>query len=70
MEISLEQAVEIHARALTHRLLGEAPSNARERATDFQKTGDSEGCVVWLRVAECAERLLREKAPAAPALDR
>ncbi|MBG0811708.1 hypothetical protein IY145_20355 [Methylosinus sp. H3A] len=67
MEVSLDQAVEIHARALTRRLEREAPSNARERAVDFQRAGDSEGHGVWLRVAETAERLLGEKARAAEA---
>ncbi|ATQ66625.1 MULTISPECIES: hypothetical protein [Methylosinus] len=58
MEISLEQAVEIHARVLTHRLAGKAPSKARERALDLQRAGDDEGHEVWLKVADSAERLL------------
>lgn len=70
MEISLEQAVEIHARALTRRLRRDAPTNARERAGDLQRAGDSEGHGVWLRVAESAERLLGEKARAEAALNR
>jgi hypothetical protein len=58
MEISLEEAVEIHARVLTHRLDGEAPAKARERAFDLQQVGDAEGRDVWMRVAAEAERLL------------
>jgi hypothetical protein len=67
MEISLDEAVEIHARALTRRLRGEAPVSARQRAADLEKVGDNEGHSVWLRVAESAERLLDEIAPAAEA---
>ncbi|HEY8262459.1 MAG TPA: hypothetical protein VIG55_14705 [Methylosinus sp.] len=61
MEISLEQAVEIHARVLTHRLDREAPAKARERALGLQRAGDDEGHGVWLQVAETAERLLGEQ---------
>jgi hypothetical protein len=65
MQISLEEAVEIHARALTRRLSKEAPVNARERATELQRVGDREGHGVWMRVAESAERLLSERAHSA-----
>jgi hypothetical protein len=61
MEISLEQAVEIHARVLTHRLDREAPAKARERALGLRRAGDDEGHGVWLQVAETAERLLGDK---------
>lgn len=64
MEISLDEAVEIHARALTFRLASEAPSNARGRADDLRRVGDREGQGVWLRVATTAERLLAEEAAA------
>jgi len=67
MEISLDQAVEIHARALTRRLQGDAPFNARERAADLERVGDNEGHGVWIRVAETAERLLGERPQAAEA---
>lgn len=60
MDVSLEQAIEIHARVLMHRLDYEAPARARERAADLQRAGDSEGRNVWLLVAEVAERLLGE----------
>jgi hypothetical protein len=62
MEISLDEAVEIHARVLTHRLDREAPAKARERALDLQHVGDDEGHGVWLQVAETAERLLGDAA--------
>ncbi len=60
MDISLEQAIEIHARVLMHRLDCEAPAKARERAADLQRVGDKEGRNVWLSVADAAERLLGE----------
>jgi hypothetical protein len=62
MQISLEQAVEIHARVLTHRLSREAPARARELALDLRRVGDDEGHDVWLWVADAAERLLGEAA--------
>ncbi len=58
MNVSLEQAIEIHARALLRRLRRDAPANARARATQLQEMGDHEGCSVWLMVAETSERLL------------
>jgi hypothetical protein len=64
MDISLEQAVEIHARALTHRLAREAPEKARERARALGHVGDSEGHGVWMQVADAAERLLDDTADA------
>lgn len=60
MDVSLEQAIEIHARVLMHRLECEAPAKARERAADLQRVGDKEGHDVWLSVASAAERLLSE----------
>lgn len=60
MNISLEQAIEIHARVLMHRLDEEAPAKARERAEDMLRAGDNEGRDVWLLVATVAERLLNE----------
>ena len=60
MNISLDQAIEIHARLLKHRLNHLAPTYARKRAATFEQTGDREGQTVWLLVAETAERLLIE----------
>ncbi len=37
MQISLEEAFEIHARALTHRLGEKAPFDARQRAVDLKQ---------------------------------
>jgi hypothetical protein len=58
MNVSLEQAIEIHARALSRRLKSDAPANARERAAQLKEKGDHEGHLVWLNVAETSERLL------------
>lgn len=60
MNISLDQAIEIHAKVLYRRHGRQAPTRAWERATAFKSTGDHEGHLVWIRVAEFAERLLRE----------
>ncbi len=69
MQISLEEAIEIHARALTHRLGEKAPFDARQRAVDLKQAGDHEGHVIWLSVAEAAEQLLREGDPPIPQAD-
>ncbi len=63
MQISFEEALEIHARALTRRLGDKAPIDARQRAVDLKEAGDHEGHAVWLSVAETAERLLSESNP-------
>ena len=58
MNISLDQAIEIHARVLMHRLNNKAPFCARRRAVALRELGDNEGYAVWLSVAKIAERLL------------
>jgi hypothetical protein len=60
MNITLDQAIEIHARALKHRLNNKAPSYAPRRAIALKQVGDLEGHTVWILVAETAERLLIE----------
>jgi hypothetical protein len=60
MNVSLEEAIEIHARALSRRLQNDAPANARERAELLREKGDHEGHGIWLSVAEASERLLSE----------
>lgn len=60
MEISLEQAIEIHARALKKRHKHRAPQAAREHAETLRYANDHDGYAVWLSVAEVADRLLRE----------
>jgi hypothetical protein len=58
MNVSLEQAIEIHARALSRRFKNDAPANARQRAAQLKEKGDYEGHLVWLDVAETSQRLL------------
>lgn len=58
MNISLDQAIEIHARVLMNRLSNKAPFCARRRAVALRQLGDDEGYNVWLSVAKTAERPL------------
>jgi hypothetical protein len=58
MNVSLEQAIEIHARALVGRVSDRAPLTARQYADAKRNCGDFEGYEVWLRVALAAEQLL------------
>jgi hypothetical protein len=58
MNITLDQAIEIHARVLKYRLNHKAPTYARERALVFKQGWDHEGHTVVLSVAETAEKLL------------
>ena len=57
MNVSLDQAIEIHAKALKHRFGNRATLLAEERARDCATQGDDEGCAVWLRVAAVAGTL-------------
>ena len=59
MRVSLNQAIEIHAKALKNRFGPRAPSSARQKAHHCSLSGDHEGNVVWRRVAIEAEALLR-----------
>jgi hypothetical protein len=61
MNVSLNQAIEIHAKALAHRFGDRAPLLAQERAHDCSASGDSDGHAVWVRVAAVAEMLLKAK---------
>jgi len=57
MEISLQQAIEIHAKALRAHRGPHAPSVARHRARQLADAGDHEGHEVWQKVAAVAETL-------------
>jgi hypothetical protein len=59
LEVSLTQAIEIHAKALKYRFGRHAPEKARERARQCSAAEDDEGHRVWLEVAQVAESLLR-----------
>ena len=65
MDISLDQAIEIHAEVLRRRHEREAPARARERAIALQYVGDHDGHAVWLKVADRAERLLSKSSDSA-----
>ena len=58
LHISLDQAIDIHAKALTYRYGRTAPYHARMRGRDCSVNGDREGHVVWEKVASIAEQLL------------
>ena len=57
MNVSLDQAIEIHAKALKHRFGKRAPLLAEERAHHCAAQGDDEGYAVWRRVARVTEIL-------------
>ena len=58
MNVSLDQAIEIHAKVLKYRSGTGAPRVARKIARECAASGDHEGHGVWQRVAEVAETLL------------
>lgn len=66
MAVSLEQAIEIHAKALKSTHGRWAPVKARFRAAQLAESGDHEGRVVWERVAEVADSMLQQEALKAP----
>ena len=60
MEVTLEQAIEMHAKALKWRSGRDAPLKARTIAQELAEAGDNEGHKVWLKVGDIAEALLKE----------
>jgi hypothetical protein len=57
MNVSLDQAIEIHAKALKHRYGKRAALLAEEKAHHCAARGDDEGRAVWRRVAAVAATL-------------
>ena len=57
MNVSLDQAIEIHAKALKYRYGNRAPLLAEERAHHCAMQGDDEGHAVWRKVAAVAGTL-------------
>jgi hypothetical protein len=57
MEVSLEQAIEIHAKVLNRIHGKKASSDARKKANQLAEAGDQDGYRVWMKVGEAAERL-------------
>jgi hypothetical protein len=66
MNVSLTQAIEIHARALKHRFGNRAGLMAQEKAHHCAARGDDEGHAVWQRVAVVAEMLPEVKVNVRP----
>lgn len=63
MNLSLEQAIEIHGRALKYRRgVRAGAAVAIEHAKQCKATGDDEGFDVWVRVSKAVERLGAESA--------
>jgi hypothetical protein len=60
MNISLDQAIEIHAKVLMRHKGPKAPSFARERAEALLRMGDEEGHGVWCDVAKVVDKLHNE----------
>jgi hypothetical protein len=58
--VTLDQAIEIHAKVLKFRYGRTAPHRARERADNCSAAGDCEGHAVWEKVAVIAENLLED----------
>ncbi len=58
MQVSLEEAIHIHAKALAARKRQKAPAIAREEAERLLRIGDLEGHQVWMAVAEKSLLLL------------
>ena len=65
MDVSLEQALEIHGRALKHRKGAAGAVIAEEQAYRCKAKGDHEGFEVWLRVSETVVKLQRDADAAA-----
>jgi hypothetical protein len=61
MNISLEEAIEIHAKVLKSQHKHRAPQRAREHAQRLKMINDHDGHEVWSRVAAAAERMLSEE---------
>jgi hypothetical protein len=57
MNVSLAQAIEIHAKVLKYRFGDRAALLAEEKAHHCTARGDEEGRDVWLRVATVAGML-------------
>lgn len=61
MDISLDHAIDIYARALCAWRKGEAQRDAQREALAYKALGDEEGYRAWSRVAERAGALLQER---------
>lgn len=65
MNISLEQAIEIHGKALKYRRGGQAGAKAAvDQAERCKANGDEEGFEVWLKVEKAIRQLDEGKSEA------
>jgi hypothetical protein len=55
MEVSLDQAIDTHARVLKYWYGDKAPQEARGKALECGTVGDFEGLQAWARVARLCE---------------
>lgn len=64
MSLTLDDAIEIHGRALKHRNgVQRGAAIAEEEADRRRKVGDDEGFDVWMRVSSVVLRLAVEEQP-------
>ncbi len=61
MDISLDHAIDIYARALCAWRKEEAQRDAHKEALAYRALGDEEGYRAWARVAEKAAALMEER---------
>lgn len=54
MNITLDESIEIYARAMRSWFGSDAPEEARSKAERARENGDEEGFDVWSKVAEIA----------------
>ncbi len=58
VNVSLQEAIEIHAKALARRYGCNASASAREHALRLKSSGDGEGHDVWMEVARIVEAVV------------
>lgn len=61
MDISLDQAIDIYAKALCAWKKDHAHTDARNAALAYKALGDEEGFEAWSRVADKAAALMRQR---------
>ncbi len=58
VNVSLTEAIEIHAQALARRYGCNASASAREHALRLKSSGDDEGHDIWVEVARSVDAIL------------
>ena len=64
MEVSLDQAIDTHARVLKYWHGDRASHEARTKALEYKAAGDLEGLHAWERVAKMCEAIRAGDQPA------